>query len=283
MREKKKINWRKRLITLAILIVLAIIALYSGPITRNYSIQSTKIDNDINIVVISDLHNQYFGEAQEKLIDRMIAAQPDIILLAGDMTNSGYESDAMVMFMLKAVEIAPTYYVSGNHEYWSMTVPLVKQLVAETGVKVLNNEMVTLDINGNTIELYGIDDYAANQYDGDFEEENWETKLANLWSDNLDNNFRILLSHRPERVDDYQKYDYDLVVAGHAHGGIVRIPFILNGLYGPDEGYFPKYAGGEYTFNSTTMIVSRGVYNYTYMPRVFNPSEVVVITLGGEA
>ena len=81
---------------------------------------------------------------------------------------------------------------------------------------------------------------------------------------------------------DYQKYEYDLVVAGHSHGGLVRIPFILNGLYAPDQEWFPKYAGGEYQISdATTMIVTRGIYNYPTMPRVYNPSEIVVITISG--
>lgn len=281
MMEKSKPNkWTRRMIVLILFIVLAAAALYNGPVTKAYMLQSDKINNGITIALISDLHSQYFGENQEQLIDMVIDTEPDIILMPGDMTNSPYQCEAMISFMEQAVKIAPCYYVLGNHEYWSLEEDNICQIVADTGVNVLRSQKETIEIGDNTINIHGIDDYEANYFDEDYSEVSWEEHLDSLWSEDDINNYSILMSHHPDRVDDYSKYQYDLVVCGHAHGGQVRIPFILNGLYAPNQGWFPKYAGGEYQLNDyTTMVVSRGLYNYKWMPRVFNPSEVVVITI----
>jgi len=283
---KKIINGKrlKRIIIILILVILAVAALYSGPVTRNYTLQSDKVNSEITIALIADLHSQYFGENQEKLINIIVDADPDIILMPGDMTNSPYYSSGMVDFMEQAVEIAPCYYVLGNHEYWSNEEDKICEIVSNTGVIVLRSEITTIECNGNTIEIHGIDDYDANYYDEDYIDFSWEEHLDTLWSQSSTNDFTILMSHHPERVDDYLKYQYGLVVAGHAHGGQVRIPFLLNGLWSPNQNWFPKYAGGEYQLNDyTTMIVSRGLYNYRWMPRVFNPSEIVVITISQDS
>ena len=273
---------KARLVDLLIILFLLITGLYHGPITRKYHLESDKIQNEITIAVAADLHSQFIGDNQDKLIKRLQRAEPDIILMPGDMANSPYSTAAMVSFMQQAVEIAPCYYVLGNHEYWSGDHEAIVEIVKKTGVTVLRGDMISLDIQGNTIELYGVEDWDANFWDSNYEDKNWNDRLDELWTDNTANVYRILMSHRPERVADYQKYEYDLVVSGHSHGGLVRIPFILNGLYAPDQEWFPKYAGGEYQISdATTMIVSRGLYNYPTMPRVYNPSEIVVITISG--
>ena len=277
IKSKKR---KKALIIAAVLIAFAAAALYRGPITRSYQVQSDKIQNQITIAVIADLHSQYFGDEQEQIIRRLEKAKPDIILMPGDMANSPYSVDAMTCLITQAVKIAPCYYVTGNHEIWSSEADKICDIISSLGVTVLRGEEQTLNVNGNTIEIFGIDDPDADYYDDDYLNYTWPQRLDGLWTDNTQNNFRILMSHRPERADYYNLYEYDLIVAGHSHGGLVRIPFVLNGLYAPNAGFFPKYAGGEYALSgATTMIVSRGLYNYKYMPRVFNPSEVVIITI----
>lgn len=270
----------KPFIAILIIIILAVAAFYNGPVYRRYILQSDKIDQEITIALIADLHNQNFGVNQEQLINMISKTEPDIILMSGDMTNSPYHSDAMISFMEQAVKIAPCYYVLGNHEYWSNEEVKICEIVSNTGVTVLRSEMKTIKINNNIIEIHGIDDYDANYYDEDYSQLSWEEHLENLWNESDLNNYSILMSHHPEKIDDYSKYQYDLIVAGHAHGGQGRIPFVLNGLWSPNQGWFPKYAGGEYQLNDfTAMIVSRGLYNYKWMPRIFNPSEVVIITI----
>ncbi|MBN2878624.1 MAG: metallophosphoesterase [Clostridia bacterium] len=277
---KDKSSLRKKVIILIVIILLAAAGLYSGPVTREYSLQSDKIENAITIAVVADLHNQHFGKKQENIIKRLQDAQPDIILLAGDMTNSPYETDAVVSIIAQAIRIAPCYYVTGNHEYWSYEADKICDIISSLGVVVLRGENKSLNINGNTIELCGVDDATADYYDPDYAEYTWAEHLSDLWSSGDEDAYRILLSHRPEQVEEYQKYAYDVIISGHSHGGLVRIPFLLNGLYAPAQGFFPKYAGGEYQISdATTLIVSRGLYNYKYMPRVFNPSEVVIITI----
>ena len=94
-------------------------------------------------------------------------------------------------------------------------------------------------------------------------------------------NFKILLAHRPELIELYKKFSFDLVLSGHSHGGQMRVPFILNGLYAPNQGLFPKYAGGSYKHNSMIHIVSRGASFNPRLPRVFNPPEIVIIDIKG--
>ena len=279
MRKLKK-KQKKTIIILILLALLIPAALFNGPIIRKYKIESDKVQQNITIAVIADLHNQNFGENQKQIVDRLIDSSPDIILFPGDMTNSLYSIDAMVNLMEQAVKIAPCYYVLGNHEYWSYTAPEICETISSIGVIVLHNNSSTINISGTTLEIFGIDDLAANQYDPAYINYTWSQKLKDMWTENIENNFRILLSHRPAETAEYKQYEYDLIVSGHTHGGLVRIPILLNGLYAPDQGYFPKYAGGKYKLTEiTTMIVSRGLYNYKNMPRVFNPSEVVIITI----
>jgi len=277
---KEKSSLRTKVIILIVIMLLAAAGLYSGPVTREYSLQSDKIENTITIAVIADLHNQHFGKTQQNIISRLQKAQPDIILLAGDMTNSPYETDAVVSMIAQAVKIAPCYYVTGNHEYWSYEADTICDMISSLGVTVLRGRNISLDINGNNIELCGVDDATADYYDPAYAEYNWADHLGDLWNSGDDGAYRILLSHRPEQVEEYRKYAYDVILSGHSHGGLLRIPFLLNGLYAPDQGFFPKYAGGEYHISdATTLIVSRGLYNYKFMPRVFTPSEVVIVTI----
>jgi len=278
--QKQKRSRKKAFIVLLVIALLIPAALYRGPVTRKYEIYSDKINGTITIAVVADLHNQNFGENQNKIIDKLINASPDIILMPGDMTNSPYTTDAMSTFIEQAVNIAPCYYVTGNHEVWSYESSKICDIISSMGVTVLHSDKLTLDINDSIVELYGIDDAASDYFNQDYQTYKWAQRLNDMWSENTENSFRILMSHRPEKTEIYQQYEYDLIVSGHSHGGLVRVPLLLNGLYAPDQGFFPKYAGGKYPLNDvTTMVVSRGLYNYKFMPRVFNPSEVVIITL----
>ena len=118
----------------------------------------------------------------------------------------------------------------------------------------------------------------------DDDDRSWEQMMHDAF-DGLDDvpGYRILLAHRPERFRTYQRFGFDLVLSGHSHGGQVRIPFILNGLYAPDQGWFPKYAGGVYRHGNMTHVVSRGLSYNEKLPRIFNPPEVVVIDIYGDS
>ena len=146
-------------------------------------------------------------------------------------------------------------------------------MIASYGVTVLEGETTELDVNGNVIQIAGVDDP-----DKFFDFSEWESQLEQVKEERKDDDFTILLSHRPELVQWYEESGFDLVAAGHAHGGQVRIPLILNGLFAPNQGWFPDYAGGMYPLGETTMVVSRGLCKNN-LPRIWNPPEVVMVEL----
>lgn len=270
-------KWRKRLLVLGIvvaaLLVLALAALYHGLISRTYTVRSDKLTNEapIRLVLLTDLHNHIYDEDQQPLIDRVRRMEPDLICLFGDIADDILPHTGTELLLQGLVEIAPTYYATGNHEHWS-NMQGIRAVFDRWNVPMLENEGVLLTIKGQPIYLYGLDDpdyTRAHDYGRFFE------GMDPLPEDV----FSILLSHRPDPMDTYVAQGFDLVLSGHAHGGQVRIPLLVNGLYAPDQGWFPQYAGGVYTVGGTTMVVSRGLSYYENLPRVFNPPEVVCILL----
>ena len=231
-----------------------------------------------SITHISDLHNKIFGEDQAELLNKIINLSPDIIVVTGDLIDRRkYNLDSAMTFISGAVKIAPVYYVSGNHEAWSGKYSLIKESLLDAGVRILDDTAVELSKGRSSIHIMGLadPDFLTSNY---FEGTNISkmTEQLNRWS--TEQNFKILLSHRPELFDLYCEYNMDLVFAGHAHGGQVRIPFI-GGLVAPDQGIFPKYTSGSYSKDSTTMFVSRGLGNSVIPIRVFNRPEIVAVTL----
>ena len=289
--EKKSLLLKSRKVKRLIiwgLIILALTALcvgafYSGLIVRHYEIASDKLPEGktLRIVVIADLHSEYYGERQEKLVEKIKAQQPDIIALPGDIIDDNTSEDGAVAFLEGIRGIAPTYYVLGNHEIWSGDHQRLEDMVAGYGYTVLSNESKTIKVNGIRLCICGIDDPYILDYSDEESIKEMQSGEELLYGfENLsDDTFNILLAHRPEHFGLYQQYDFDLVLSGHAHGGQVRIPGVVNGFFAPDQGWFPKYAGGEYKESGQTMIVSRGLGFNAMVPRIFNPPEIVVIDI----
>lgn len=280
---------RKRIIiwscVLAALAALIFCAFYVGLVVRHYTIKTDKLNEgqSIRIVIIADLHSTYYGENQERLIRKIEKQNPDIIALVGDIIDD-HESEEGAKDFLEGIQgIAPSYYVIGNHEIWTGEYERMKEMVASYGHTILTNESKIVEINGAELCISGIDDPYILKYSNDEEicSMQSEEELLYRFADIDDSVFNILLAHRPELYHMYQKYDFDLVLSGHAHGGQIRIPGILNGLFAPDQGFFPEYAGGRYKENEQTMIVSRGLGFNSVVPRIFNPPEVVVVDIKG--
>lgn len=262
--------------------VLIFIAFYNGLVIRNYTVKSRKIPNgkSIRIVLISDLHSHKHGKNQSKIIDKIKSQNPDIIALAGDIADDKVPIEGSKIFLEKIKNIAPIYYVTGNHEIWSEDVDNIKETFKSYGVNVMENNYEELTVNGAKIIIAGVDDPQIRRLKRS--EYGWNEEVYNSFLDLTESpQFKILLSHRPEKVDLYNNLPFDMVLSGHSHGGQVRIPFILNGLLAPNQGFFPKYAGGMYELDNFTLIVSRGVSFNLLLPRVFNPPEVVVIDVVG--
>lgn len=232
------------------------------------------------IAQVSDLHNAEFGDGNQRLLDMLREAEPDMIAITGDLIDSRKTNIAVALaFAEEAVRIAPCYYVSGNHE---ARVPEYRELKAgleAAGVTVLDDARVEIEISGKSITIIGVNDpsFHADYLTSDAAV--MDRKLSELSSE--DAGFTILLSHRPELFDTYVAHDMDLVLTGHAHGGQFRLP-LIGGLIAPNQGLFPKYDDGLYSEGNTNMIVSRGLGNSIIPFRFNNRPEVVLIELKGQ-
>lgn len=278
--EKK----RKRgilIVVTAVLLVLIVIVCDIRLKTVFYMIESEKIKHPVRIALITDLHSDKYGKNQSTLIKAVEKQNPDIVLLGGDIFDDNGTYDNAEITIRQLAEQYPCYYVTGNHEYWSRDSANILNIVKSCGVTVLSGTCDTIEIYGQKLNICGVDDPDVTEYleEGmpmDKQLERVEQAALEAGSEN----YTILLSHRPELFETYQKYDFDLVLCGHAHGGQWRIPGLLNGLYAPNQGVFPKYAGGRYDYETGTMIVSRGLAREsTPVPRIFNRPELVVVDI----
>lgn len=231
------------------------------------------------IAQVSDLHNSEFGKNNTELLKLLSESRPDIIAITGDLIDANHTDVGIALgFAQESVRIAPTYYVTGNHEAASPQYDTLKAGLEEAGVIVLEDEAVSLERNGETITLLGLGDPDFTVKGDMFGETSAmvSTKLKNL--DDGEGGYTILLSHRPELFETYVNCGIDLVFAGHAHGGQFRLPFI-GGLVAPNQGMFPQYDAGLYTDGSTSMVVSRGIGNSIIPFRFNNRPEIVLVEL----
>lgn len=234
------------------------------------------------IAQVSDLHNAEFGEGNAELLQMLSECGPDIIVITGDFVDSSRTDIALALaFAEEAVKIAPTYYVTGNHEVAISQYDLLKAGLEMAGVIVLEDEAVSLEYQGESIMLIGLSDPDAT-IKGDLFGEvpaMVSTKLRNLTDGG--SGYTVLLSHRPELFETYVSSGVDLVFSGHAHGGQFRLPFV-GGMVAPNQGLFPKYDAGLYAGGDTNMVVSRGIGNSIIPIRFNNRPEIVVVELLSE-
>jgi predicted MPP superfamily phosphohydrolase len=226
----------------------------------------------LKIVHLSDLHDKSFGTKQEVIINKIRKEKPDIIVVTGDMLDN-YSNKSAIILLKYCVKIAPTYFVEGNHEYKNESKYLFYRDIIKLGVKVLNNNTLTLFRKGSRIKLSG---YKVDSYKGkpnDFDK--IRTKLNKLHIDKKE--FHMFLIHRPDFLNQLSEYNIDLIFCGHAHGGQWRL--FNKGLYCPDQGLFPSYTSGIHTKNKTSEIISRGLGNQIIYPRICNRPEIIVCTL----
>ncbi|MGG4466627.1 metallophosphoesterase [Paenibacillus alvei] len=245
---------------------------------NSYTITSQKLAGaGVKIVQLSDLHSKQFGENQTRLVTKVKAVKPDIITFTGDLVDQKkYNEKAALALMKQLAAIAPTFYVTGNHEYWSGRYEQLEEGLKAANINILHNRKEKLHMNGTTLIIAGVDDPAVSGYDDAALTVEGELKVA--LEGVTEQDFVLLLSHRPELFSLYEKHDIDLVLSGHAHGGQVRIPFV-GGLVAPDQGFMPKYTAGMFEKNETAMIVNRGLGNSIIPQRVFNTPEIVEITI----
>lgn len=259
---------------LAILVILTLIALDERLILRTYTVVSPKLTAEVRLAVVTDFHS---SDNADDVVAMVTSCAPDAVLMVGDMfdddiANRPTERTLSLMRQLSAQY--PCYYVSGNHEAWTGEMDALYQQTEKAGVTVLRMSSGVLTVRGQRIALCGIPDPYEMVFSG---APDTEEQLRQALEDVDSADFTVLLAHRPELLAKYAQFPLDLVVSGHAHGGQVRIPGVLNGLYAPNQGWFPKLAGGAYTQDGTTLIVSRGLAVRTRLPRIFNRPEVVLV------
>lgn len=275
---------QKRLVSAMLLcaVGVAIAGLQCGLTVRQYTVQTDKIGNGkhLRIVMLSDLHSYIYGTDQSPLLHKVVEQQPDIILLCGDIVDDKKPFAGAQMLLQRITDIAPCYYVSGNHEYWGEQPEKVFDMIQSYGIRMLHNEREEVITDGQCYTICGVDDPAASgqRVKRSYGDRSVYLHILNEFSDLSEDTFNILLAHRPEYIDEYAKYPFDLTLCGHAHGGQWRIPYVLNGLIAPNQGFFPRYAGGEYHCGNMTEIVGRGLM-LDWKPRLFNPPEIVVVDI----
>ena len=230
------------------------------------------------IVHLSDLHGKEFGTDSARLLRAVAEAAPELIVITGDIADSKSGTDALPPLLQGLAQIAPTYYISGNHEWAAGLIGQLRQLFDESGVTYLRNEYVALQRGGETLVLAGIED--PNGY---ADQKTPQQLAAELYA-NQGDPFWLLLAHRNNHFPgEYCLLGADLTLCGHGHGGIWRLPF-TDGLISTTMEWFPSYTNGLYTCDcgqcdGSAVFVHRGLGNSPRIPRLFNRPEVAVITL----
>lgn len=231
------------------------------------------------IAHLSDIHDRDLREVLDQHSD-MVSA--DAIIITGDLVDSNHaDIEQATLLVEDLMEMAPVYYVTGNHEAWIDNYDELEENLLELGVHILNNEAIEVEKDGEMISLIGVEDpdFVSKEHLAYEQAGIIRQTIQDLTTDS--DAYRILLSHRPELFDAYVRSGVDLVFSGHAHGGQFRIPFV-GGLVAPGQGFFPMYTSGIYEDFDTTMIVSRGLGNSIIPIRFNNRAELIFIELASE-
>ena len=289
--KKRKLKRVLRGVGVVLLVLLLLtgvellISNYTISVSR-YTVQSEKLTAPVRVVFLSDLHGREFGKDNSRLLAKIAAQEPDLIALVGDVFNEDAEAaeiDAMCGFIRACTEIAPTYFGLGNHEttYLETDAGLLDR-IREAGATVVNDDFQDITVNGNPIRLGG--------YMGYYPYPHMMTKDPELIQKEKDffgafkrtEDFKLLLNHIPTGWLDWHyinKDSVDLVLSGHYHGGVIRIPFLEQGLFAPYVGKFPPYTKGMFVGEKATCVLSTGLAGSYGLPRFFNPPELCVVDL----
>lgn len=256
--------------------------LYQGLRVKRYQIVSGKISGTVRLLLLSDLHGLAWGEKQAILIEKARSEAPDAIVLAGDMFDCDGRVSNVAALLKGIAPLAPTFFVTGSHDFLLWDMKTIHRTLVDAGVRPLSGERAVINVRGNMLAITGIDEVFKAIMDDEKDEIGYYIKNLTAVKPRDTRVFNVLAAHRPEFIDAYRQAGFDLGLTGHAHGGQVRIPFLLNGLYAPGQGLFPKYAAGLYRRNGYSHVVSRGLHFSYTRPRFFNRPEMVVIDVTGE-
>lgn len=259
----------------------------------HYDIVSKKLNNlkeEKKIVFLTDLHNNSYGKHNEKLLHAVRSQNPELILIGGDMLVGKAEAPTNVAedFVCKLTEICPVYYANGNHEQRMKIYPEefgtkyqeYKNIVEESGVTFLENEHIDLMFDTCPIQIHGLE--IPREGYKKFRKTNVSLEQIEESIGKADSSkYQILLAHNPIYADAYLEWGADLVLSGHLHGGVVRIPR-LGGIITPQFRLFPKYSGELTVKDGKSVVVSKGIGTHTIKIRFLNPAEMIVLHLQGK-
>ena len=238
---------------------------------RRYSIQTEKIRRPVRLILLADLHSCCYGPQQQTLLQMIHVNHPDAVLFAGDIIDDLKDAYPAAQLLQATAKRYPCFAVTGNHEHYGGRIQLRKRLIRQCGVTLLEGRSQRLQTHGGPLYICGIDDP-----NGGADLFHTQLRAARPADPSV---YNVLLTHRPEYIHDYLPLGFDLITAGHTHGGQWRLPGMQRGLFTPSQGLFPKYTGGRYDFGNQTMLISRGLQNDCAVPRLFNPPEIVCIDL----
>lgn len=263
------------LIAVLVLTVVINIIINQSFTVSFYQIRSDKVSDNIRIIELADLHNKEYGKDNSKLIKKIKDLNPDLIVYAGDMMNYK-NSDYSVLFSLsdKLSEIAPIYACYGNNEidqYLFEDKQFTSKLRGHN-VNLLSNEAIDVNVKNSILQIIAVSD-DLKQYD-------IKTNNSKKFVESLEdtNNCRICLTHYPELFKEKLiDKGIDVAFTGHAHGGLIRIPFV-GGLYSTGEGFLPDLTEGVVEMSDgAQVVISRGLGNSGILPRINNQPELVVV------
>lgn len=250
-----------------------------------YEIVSDKVEKDFRFVFLSDLHNKQYGKKNEKLIAEIDACDPDAVFIGGDILTAapGKSVEPAAQFVKTIAERYLIYYANGNHEqrldlypetYGDMGKRFEQLLAQESIVRLVNeaeyNQQHNIEVIGAQIDRRFYQRFKKVPMDGEYLKEILPKKTEEMYT--------ILLAHNPDFFQAYKEWGADLVLSGHVHGGVMRLPF-FGGVLGTNFRFFPKYDGGMFTEDERVMIVSRGLGAHTIPLRIFNPAELVEVVI----
>lgn len=254
-------------------------------VVKEYTCISDKLKKDGRFVLLSDLHGKSFGDHNEKLRNAIEKIKPDFIVIAGDMYTAKENvcTDLVSGFLSSLAKEYPVYYGNGNHEHKTKLYPGIfgtvyrdyAETIKKAGIVLLENEKVTLP--AYNMDVYGLE--MARKFYGKFVTPVMEKEyLCKEIGCPPEDKFVMLIAHNPDYFKTYAKWGADLVLSGHVHGGLMKLPF-FGGVISPKLRLFPKYDGGEFKEGKSTMILGRGLGTHTLPIRIFNPGELVVVNL----
>lgn len=260
----------KLVLVVIIIGVLFLVGFNDRPEVSVYAVQSDKVKGSVRICVLSDLHSAKYGTDIADLVDEY---KPDVLVLPGDIFEAKYglkNADDVI----DSISSYPFYYVTGNHECRCEIEDEAKEHIRARGGIVLEGTKEYLEVNGNKIQLLGLDDLNVRQQDyGDQVIHVRKYVDADCYS--------VLVSHEPQLIDIYESGTWDMVISGHAHGGQWR--YKGKGFFAPQQGLFPRYTEGVHTLgNGSRLVISRGLCkSYPWAPRWFNRPEIVMVDIEG--